>query len=611
MIEKHEYEFPVLDISVVTYNSSRWLESFFISLESQNYPLDCISLLLRDNGSTDSTSEDLKRFQQQKAPLFAEIVLDRGGNIGFGQGHNSNLVKAKAEYFLVTNVDLEFEKNTLITLVKTAIADDINVAGWECRQKPYEHPKNYHPATLEVSWSSSACMLFRRSVLQKIGGYEPKLFLYGEDVELSFRLRDRGYKLRYIPKATCWHYTYESESEIKPVQMFGSTLANCLLRLRYGRWYEVLAVLPMYAGLLMLPAKVEGQRKAIIYNGLKLLKLAPYFLSTRKKSEIHFPFRLWDYEFIRDGAFYKYGYSFNDRPLVSILVRTIEGRSGRLKEAVNSVLNQTYSPIELVIVEDGSSTATQYVDEIRSLERLEKIIYQPLLKKVGRCIAGNTAMNMATGAFFCFLDDDDLFYADHVEVLVTELHKKPEIGAAYGLAFEVKTNVISTEPWVYQEVSYDIVHRQTFSKAVLWHHNFMPIQAVLFRRQLYEEYGGFDPELDNLEDWELWVRYTQKRDFYLVKKTTSLYRIPACPENAVNRQKILDNYYEKAKNKQKNIKITLTPIDIVCLADEIVRSTHIAGILPHSMLKRFVLKVPFLGRFYHILRKIGTHFRNR
>ena len=68
---------------------------------------------------------------------------------------------------------------------------------------------------------------------------------------------------------------------------------------------------------------------------------------------------------------------------------------------------------------------------------------------------------------------------------------------------------------------------------------------------------------------------------------------------------------KQIKKKQKNIKITLTPAEIVSLADEIVRSSHVVGIVPHSMLKRFVLKVPFLGRFYHILRKIGTHLRNR
>ena len=110
---------------------------------------------------------------------------------------------------------------------------------------------------------SSACILFRRSALEQVGGYEPRLFLYGEDVELSYRLRDHGYVLRYCVDAVCWHYTYETANELKPAQFFGSTVANVLLRLRYGTPGEIFGGLSMYFGLLLIPLPITGRLKGL------------------------------------------------------------------------------------------------------------------------------------------------------------------------------------------------------------------------------------------------------------------------------------------------------------------------------------------------------------
>ena len=78
--------------------------------------------------------------------------------------------------------------------------------------------------------------------------------------------------------------------------------------------------------------------------------------------------------------------------------------------------------IELVVVEDGGQgieSAKAAVEALRSSGVLAKVVYVPLSKS-GRCMAGNKALEAATGQLCCFLDDDDLFYADHLEVLVEE-----------------------------------------------------------------------------------------------------------------------------------------------------------------------------------------------
>ena len=638
---------PVLTLSIVTYNSKKWLKSFFESLLRQDLPCDQIVLTVLDNGSTDGTYAALQALLSSEASAwghhFGRVHLNQGDNKGFGSGHNHNLALTNTPFFWVTNVDLEFELDTLTTLLKTAQQDvaqsiastskqphaktptSANVAAWECRQKPYEHPKDYHPVTGETAWCSSACVLFKTEAIKAVNGYEPLLFLYGEDVELSYRLRDHGYTLRYVPNATVWHFTYEEAAQIKPQQFLGSTLANVLLRCRYGRRHEVIQGFLMFLGLFALRPLFSGMRRKLLAQTWKLMKLAPQFLNTRRKSQEKFPFRMWDYEIAREGAFYEYPEpaqssitlaknSPQGAPMVSVLMRTMPGRAGKLKEAMASVAQQTYAhmggPVELVVVEDGGlgvESAKAAVDELRKSCVLAKVIYVPLPKS-GRCVAGNKALEAATGKLCCFLDDDDLFYADHLEVLVEEWLKQPQLGAVYALGYEVRTHVLCEEPWAYENVMHSLIHRQSFSRPTLWHHNYFPIQTVLFQRSLFETYGGFDLDLENLEDWNLWVRYSLKNDFKLIPKVTSIYRVPDQLDKAIQRQSVLDDYYAKAKAKHDLLKVELTLPEIQKIVEEVTRQSQVAGV-PTSLLKQILMHTPVLRNLYHPLKKWASILR--
>jgi GT2 family glycosyltransferase len=611
---------PIVTLSIVTYNSEKWLEAFFQSLFQQNLPCDQIALCLLDNGSTDNTYAWLTKRQAELSQKFASLVLSHGPNIGFGAGHNHNLAFTTTPYFWVTNVDLEFEADTLTTLIATAEQDvkqaqdqpHQNVAAWECRQKPYEHPKDYHPVSGETAWCSSACVLFKTDAIKAVKGYEPMLFLYGEDVELSYRLRDHGYKLKYVPQASVWHFTYEEAAQVKPQQFLGSTLANVLLRCRYGRRHEVIQGFVMFMALFALKPMFPGMRTKLLLQLFKLIKLAPKFLRSRRQSQEDFPFRMWDYAMAREGAFYEYpnasqsaivqAKNNNTLPLVSVIMRTMPGRGGKLKEAITSVASQTYSHIELVVVEDGGQDIQSAKPQIEALQqsgRIHSVKYLPL-SKVGRCEAGNSALEAATGQLCCFLDDDDLFYADHLEVLVNAWLSNQKLGAVYSLAYEVRTEVISEEPWVYKDVLHNLIHRQEFNRGIMWHHNYLPIQSVLFQRQLYLDYGGFDLSLENLEDWNLWVRYSLKYDFLLIPKVTSLYRVPNDVDKALQRQLVLNDYYAKALARNSELKVELSPTEIIQIAQELNRQNNVIGVAS-PLLKRIVLRLPGIKRVYHLL----------
>ena len=263
---------------------------------------------------------------------------------------------------------------------------------------------------------------------------------------------------------------------------------------------------------------------------------------------------------IRDGGFYE-NFLPAQTPLVSVIVRTC-GRPDVLRETLVSLRRQTYNNIEIVVVEDGDSVAEQMIQkEFPDLN----ILYHATNQKVGRCKAGNLAMQLAHGIYLNFLDDDDLFYADHVEVLVANLMKSKK-QAAYATGFETPIVVTSKSPYIYEVKDYLGVHKQPFSKIVLCHHNYIPIQCIMFEKALFEQYGGLDENVDALEDWDMWVRYSLHTDFEFVLKTTSIYRVPALRDVNKKRQEELDNAlgYMREKHKEYMQQISVYDVAIMC-----------------------------------------------
>lgn len=595
----------IIDISIVTYNSAKWLTPFFDSLIQQNYPISLLNVTIHDNDSTDETFALLESLKLQHQTKFKEFNMTKSENKGFGYGHNRNFEKAKAEYFLVTNIDLTFEKNALVEVIQAAKADENNkIASWEFRQKPYEHPKYYHPVTLETRWSSSACILFSRTAFEMVKGYEERIFLYGEDVDISYRLRDLGYRLKYCPRAVCWHYAYEHANQLKSAQYFGSKLANIYLRLRFGKIHEILIGFFMYFSLFFLSVNIPNRIKILFNNLISVFKNTPYFLRTRKKSKIKFLFKYWDYDLRREGAFYSCpGLPEESLPLVSVIIRTYQGRIEWLKEAVVSVLNQTYPCIELVVIEDGSETAKNFITSLQQTNRLKNIVYQSI-EKSGRCLAGNKGLSLATGEYIIFLDDDDLFFADHIEILVSALLENSTLGAAYSIAWEVPTELLQSDPLRYKESLPYINHCQSFSRYLLWNHNYLPIQSVMFRRELYVKAGGFDASLDALEDWDLWIRYSFQADFILVNKLTSLYRVPVKYHAILQREESFQKNYPVLLNKQKDMALKNISLGEFREAIKQISEYFYFIKIKRSTIKKMILKSRILYKFYTVVANL-------
>jgi len=546
----HPADPPEVDVCAVAYNSRRWIADFAASLARVDYPRSRITLHVVDNSSTDDTVAELEAAAVGLRAAGVRVSITRRPNDGFGAGMNAAIREGSAPFVLVTNVDLTFEPDALARVVATAVADAPAAAAWELRQKPYEHPKFYDPVTGTTNWNSHAAVLLRRTAWKQVGGYDETLFMYGEDVELSYRLRRDGFLLRYCPAAVVWHYTYDSPEHVKPLQYVGSAFANLYLRVRYGTPSEALAAGSMAMSLVMKKKEVfPGYRRAALGAVRRFVATAPAAALKRRRSNAHFPFRGWDYELMRIGAFVPAAVSRTDAPLVSVITRTYEGRDLFLRQAALSVAHQTYRPIEHIVVQDGG-------DSLRPLtERISQATGMPVTfigrPRSGRSAGGNAGLAAATGRWCMFLDDDDLLFADHVETLVAALQAAPDAVAVYSTAWEVQTQASGTPDGDYREVAYTVPAclREEFNYQALLHHNLMAIQSVLFARTLFLERGGFDEQLELLEDWDMWKRYAYRNRFVFVPKVTSLFRTPADPAIRESRAQAMDAAYPIAVSK--------------------------------------------------------------
>jgi hypothetical protein len=128
-----------------------------------------------------------------------------GKNLGHGGGHNRLLTEnAVEDVILLINPDTYPSPWLLIELLE-GLADP-TTAMVEARQLPFEHPKHYDPQTGLTGWASCACALVRTAALVEAGGFDAdSFFLHGDDVDLSWRLRLAGHRLRHRPSAVVFH----------------------------------------------------------------------------------------------------------------------------------------------------------------------------------------------------------------------------------------------------------------------------------------------------------------------------------------------------------------------------------------------------------------------
>jgi glycosyltransferase involved in cell wall biosynthesis len=169
-------------------------------------------------------------------------------------------------------------------------------------------------------------------------------------------------------------------------------------------------------------------------------------------------------------------------------------------EAVASVLAQTFADFDLVVVDDGSTDDTRSILASFTDERVS-YLFQDNRERSG---ARNTGIRAARGEYIAFLDADDTWLPEKLARQVALLDAHSEIGLVYCSAWKLRAGVIMGE----QKATY----RGNVVRPLLIVDNVIAgsASAVMVRRDVLDEVGGFDERRIIYEDWDLWLRIARR-----------------------------------------------------------------------------------------------------
>ncbi|RJR15175.1 MAG: glycosyltransferase [Nitrospiraceae bacterium] len=199
--------------------------------------------------------------------------------------------------------------------------------------------------------------------------------------------------------------------------------------------------------------------------------------------------------------------------LVSVIIPTCN-RPETLIRAIDSVLKQTFRDFEIIVVNDAGADVENIVT---GLNRDKRMTYVRHAKNRGLAAARNTGIKLSRGKYVAYLDDDDMYYPEHLETLVSYLDNS-DCKVAYTDAYRA---VQVMENGKYVTKKKDLPYSYDFDCDQILVTNFIPVLCFMHEKSCLERTGLFDESLPVFEDWDLWIRMSRSFQVHHIKKTTA------------------------------------------------------------------------------------------
>ncbi len=192
-------------------------------------------------------------------------------------------------------------------------------------------------------------------------------------------------------------------------------------------------------------------------------------------------------------------------PLVSVIIPSFNAEQ-YIAEALESIFGQAYRPIEVVVVDDGSTDETQSV-----LESFKDRIYYLCQDNKGPSAARNTGIKVARGKYIAFLDSDDLWTDGKLQQQVEIMETYPDVGLLSGDMQRFSEEQVKVSS-MFERYGFDHnffdgkFYVKDAYKKIYTQGNYIPTGSVIVRRNCLEKVGHFDENLRHSEDLDLWLR---------------------------------------------------------------------------------------------------------
>ncbi len=200
-------------------------------------------------------------------------------------------------------------------------------------------------------------------------------------------------------------------------------------------------------------------------------------------------------------------------PTVSVIIPTYN-RANLVTKAIDSVLEQTFKDLEIIVIDDGSKDQTQEV--LKSYQNKILYLYQ---ENQGRASARNRGLEIAQGKYIAFLDSDDFWKPEklHRQLHFFEQHPHYGVVATQCIVHVVDENLQTLKYVQGEEVHYELTYEKIFQRP------FIKTPSVLIKRQCFEEIGNFNEYYRLLEDIDIWLRLARKYHIGFINEPLTVY----------------------------------------------------------------------------------------
>ncbi|XWK85820.1 MAG: glycosyltransferase [Phormidium sp.] len=227
-------------------------------------------------------------------------------------------------------------------------------------------------------------------------------------------------------------------------------------------------------------------------------------------------------------------------PLISVIIPAYNNEK-TIQETIESVLRQTFTDFELIVINDGSTDRTLEIVSTIKDPRIKVFSYS----NAGGAVSRNRGFYHSSGEFIAFLDADDLWTPDKLEAQLKALQENPQAAVAYSWlnSIDESSNFLRTG-------NHRTENGEIYAKLYL-----IPFiesgSNPLIRRQALMDIGGFDESLPASQDYDLYLRLAARYEFIAVPFPQVLYRIASNSMSAnVRRQEVTSLFVRERAFKE-------------------------------------------------------------
>ncbi|MBW8308955.1 MAG: glycosyltransferase family 2 protein [Candidatus Paracaedibacteraceae bacterium] len=230
----------------------------------------------------------------------------------------------------------------------------------------------------------------------------------------------------------------------------------------------------------------------------------------------------------------------DNTPLISVIIPT-HNRPDFLKKTLQSILSQTLTQIEIIVVSNGVNDKNRQTVESFNDPRL---FYVDQENSGGPSSPRNHGIRLSKGKYIAFCDDDDLWVKDKLEKQVEVLENNPE----YGLSYSKMMRFDDKKEW-------SVAHEEGPADLnSLLRNNTVPISSVIVKKELLEKYGSFSESklVGTAEDYEFLLRLAPATKFFFLNEYLIHYwsgnnrittALPSAKEILIHRKYLLGSYF--------------------------------------------------------------------